>query len=1011
MSRWTPDQERAIYTNGSNIIVSAGAGSGKTAVLTERTIEKVLNGTNINRLLILTFTKLAANEMKERIRAALKKNRMTDQLNLIDSAYITTFDSFTYSLLKKYHMYFKVSKDISIMDSSIEVVKTNEILDSIFEESYNDDNFKLLIDSFCDKNDSNIKGYLKDIFNKIDLIIDKENYLNTYIDIHFSNEYIEEYVNKYLNLINTTKDKIASLYYELGNFADNEYLESMNMEALINSKTYDDIKKNSDIKATTKRKGIDEEGKVIKKKIYDELKYLKDLTRFVSIEDIKNSITSTKPYIEAIINIKIKFDNIFSKYKKETNMYTYTDISKMVISMLKENNDIKEEIKCLFDEIMVDEYQDTSDIQEELINLISNNNVYMVGDIKQSIYRFRNANPYIFKNKYFEYSKNNGGVKIDLLKNFRSREEVLNNINLIFNPIMDMEVGDADYRKSHQMNYGNTMYEELKANQDYNMNILNYEKQEGYNPDEIEAFITAYDIKEKIESKFQVIDRKTRKLRNCTYSDFSIIMDRGTSFDTYKKIFEYLGMPLDQIKNQSLTLGDDLIIFNNLIKLIIKINKNELDDEFKYLYLTIARSYLYRISDEEIFDIIKENKYTNTELYNMCKIEIDSISILDLINIIIDRFDFYNKLITIENIKEVLIKIDYLKDLSVTLSNAGYTVDLFSEYLDEIITQEESIDYEIKGNNSDSVKILNIHKSKGLEYSICYFTGLYKKFNDGDKKQRFVIDSNYNIITPYIDDGIKQNIYKDLLLKDYDLQNISERIRLFYVALTRTCEKFILVCPIDKKDVSYDIVPTDERLNINSIKKLLDLINDKLEPYIIDVDFNKVKLSNDYKKIKRYEYKNLIGSTNDKIINHENKIEYKPIKEEKYSKNINKLITNTEYENMKLGTKLHYIFEIEDFNTTTNKYVLNFLNIIDKNYINVYKEYEFIYNDTIGIIDLILEYDNHIDIIDYKTKNVVDEAYINQLTGYKNYIKSISQKKVNTYLYSIVDDKLENITL
>lgn len=480
-------------------------------------------------------------------------------------------------------------------------------------------------------------------------------------------------------------------------------------------------------------------------------------------------------------------------------MYTYTDISKMVISMLKENNDIKEEIKCLFDEIMVDEYQDTSDIQEELINLISNNNVYMVGDIKQSIYRFRNANPYIFKNKYFEYSKNNGGVKIDLLKNFRSREEVLNNINLIFNPIMDMEVGDADYKESHQMNYGNTMYDELKANQDYNMNILNYEKQEGYNPDEIEAFITAYDIKEKIETKFQVIDRKIRKLRNCTYSDFSIIMDRGTSFDTYKKIFEYLGIPLDQIKNQSLTLGDDLIIFNNLIKLIIKINKNELDDEFKYLYLSISRSYLYRISDEEIFDIIKENKYTNTELYNMCKIEIDSISILDLINIIIDRFDFYNKLITIENIKEVLIKIDYLKDLSVTLSNAGYTVDLFSEYLDEIITQEESIDYETKGNNSDSVKILNIHKSKGLEYSICYFTGLYKKFNDGDKKQRFVIDSNYNIITPYIDDGIKQNIYKDLLLKDYDLQNISERIRLFYVALTRTCEKFILVCPIEKK--------------------------------------------------------------------------------------------------------------------------------------------------------------------------------------------------------------------
>ena len=1011
MMAWTSDQEKAIYTTGSNIIVSAGAGSGKTAVLTERVIQKVLDGTNINRLLILTFTKLAANEMKERIRTALKKNGMTEQLSLIDSAYITTFDSFTFSLLKKYHMYFEIPQNINIMDSSIEKVKTNEILNNIFENSYNDDNFKLLIDSFCEKNDDNIKKYLKEIFNKIDLIIDKEDYLNNYIETHFSNDYINEYINKYLKLISDSRDRIKKLYYELESYADNKYLESMNLLPLLNSKTYYEIKLNCNIKATQKKKGLEDEGKEIKNKIYNELKKIQGLTRFENIDSIKYSITSTKPYIEAIIDIKIKFDKIFSKYKKGTNLYTYNDVSKMVISMIKGNETIRNEITNMFDEIMVDEYQDTSDIQEELISLISNNNVYMVGDIKQSIYRFRNANPYIFKNKYYNYSKNNGGIKIDLLKNFRSRSEVLDNINLIFNPIMDMDVGDADYKESHQMNYGNTMYDDLKENQDYNMNILNYEKVEGYNLDEIEAFITAYDIKEKIDSNYKVIDRKTKKLRNCTYSDFSIIMDRGTSFDTYKKIFEYLGIPLDQIKNQSLTLGNDLIIFNNLIKLIIKINNKEIDDEFKYLYTSIARSYLYRLTDSEIFDIINSNDYINTELYKLCNINIDEISILNLLDIIIDRFDFYNKLLTIENTKEVLIKIDYLKNLSITLSNVGYTIEMFSSYLDEIIIEEESIDYEIKGTDSNSVKILNIHKSKGLEYSICYFTGLYKKFNESDKKSRFIIDSNHNIITPYINDGIEQNIFKDLLLKDYDLQNISERIRLFYVALTRACEKFILVCPIDKKDVSYDIVPVDERLNINSIKKLLDLINDKLEPFVTDIDFDKIKLSQDYKKIRKYDYKKLIGTTTEKIINHENNINYESIKEEKYSKKINKLITNTEYENMRLGTKLHYIFETEDFNNTINKYVLNFLNKIDKNYINIYKEYEFIYNDTIGIIDLILEYNSHIDIIDYKTKNVVDEAYINQLTGYKNYIESISQKKVNTYLYSIVDDKLESITL
>jgi len=504
MSKWTIDQEKAITECGTNIIVSAGAGSGKTAVLTERTIRKLLNGTDINRLLILTFTNAAAGEMKNRIRVAIKKSGLKEQLDYIDSAYITTFDSFALSVVKKYHLSLNIPNNISIMDSSIEVLKTNEILDKIFEESYGDENFNKLIGDFCSKSDDNIKEVVKEISKKLDLIIDKEGFLNNYIEDHFNDEYIDKYVNIYLEKINELKNSIEEPYKELISRVDNKYLEVFNIESLLNSTTYEEMRLNINcIGSPRKNKNCVEGFEVYKDEIKKIITNLKELLRFNNIEEMKNTLISTKSYIEAICNIIKKFDIEFLKYKKENNIYTFSDIAKMSIKILKDNPSIREELKNSFDEIMVDEYQDTSDIQEEFIGLISNNNVYMVGDIKQSIYRFRHANPYIFRNKYDNYSKCNGGIKIDLLKNFRSRPEVLDDINLIFNLIMDNNIGDAKYKESHQMNFGNTNYTEgYKTNQNNNMDILTYNPKdiEEYTSDEIEAFTTAYDIKEKIEN-------------------------------------------------------------------------------------------------------------------------------------------------------------------------------------------------------------------------------------------------------------------------------------------------------------------------------------------------------------------------------------------------------------------------------------------------------------------------------------------------------------------------------
>ncbi|HAB66033.1 MAG TPA: hypothetical protein DCE23_01565, partial [Firmicutes bacterium] len=215
-----------------------------------------------------------------------------------------------------------------------------------------------------------------------------------------------------------------------------------------------------------------------------------------------------------------------------------------------------------------DEYQDTNDIQETFISLIENNNVYMVGDVKQSIYRFRNANPYIFKNKYDAYSNNQNGIKIDLVQNFRSRSEVLDNINTVFKLIMDDEIGGAAYEQSHQMIYGNKSYiSEGKTDYNYNFEILEYNLPDDktYSKAEIEIFTIAKDIKNKVSSKYQIFDKDEKVLRDISYKDFVILLDRSADFDLYKKIFEYEGIPLTVFKELNLNNSNDIYILKNII--------------------------------------------------------------------------------------------------------------------------------------------------------------------------------------------------------------------------------------------------------------------------------------------------------------------------------------------------------------------------------------------------------------------------------------------------------------
>ena len=367
MPNWTKEQLDAINLENSNIIVSAGAGSGKTAVLTERVLRKVKDGINVNELLVLTFTNAAAAEMKERIRVKLKENNFTDQLNKLDSAYITTFDAYSLSLVKKYHYLLNINKSISICEKSIMDIKKKEIMDDVFELFYGNEKFQKLINDFCSKDDKNIKSELLVINDKLDMIYNKEKYLKEYIFNYYNDNFINTKIEEYVELIRNKISLINKNYIELEEYVDSDYCEKVTniLSELLISKNYEDIVVP---KLPNLPRNCEEEAKKIKAKISSLLKEVTELTTYNDLNEIKNEILNTKEYVEIIIEIINEFDKRINKYKNDNDLYEFIDIAKMAIKLVEENELIRKELK--YNEILIDEYQDTNYLKKNMIIIV-----------------------------------------------------------------------------------------------------------------------------------------------------------------------------------------------------------------------------------------------------------------------------------------------------------------------------------------------------------------------------------------------------------------------------------------------------------------------------------------------------------------------------------------------------------------------------------------------------------------------------------------------------------------
>ncbi len=1016
MPNWTKEQSDAIIKDKTNIIVSAAAGSGKTAVLSERVLRKLKDGVSLDNLLILTFTNAAAFEMKERIRKKIKDEpSLKEELYKIDSSYITTFDSYALSIVKKYGYLLNISSSIGIIEKSVVDIEKRKIIDEIFDEKYNleDEKFLNFIDTFCCKDDKEIKNTLLTMYLKLTMIYDLDSYLDNYINLNYNDNKILSNFNKYEELLLDKVSTLNILVDEIKELVEIDYYEKLisSIGKLLESKNYDNILKNiNDIPKLPRNS--DDEVKQLKEKINNILKELTNLCMYETKEEFIKSIYKTKSNVEVIIDIIKELNTRLFKFKFNLDLYEFNDIASMAIKILKENEDIKDEIKFSLNEILIDEYQDTSDLQDLFISQIENNNCYVVGDIKQSIYRFRNANPDLFKNKYESYTDSTLGIKIDLNKNFRSRSEVIDNINLIFSSIMTNEIGGADYNKSHSMVFGNTSYETLgSTNQNNNIEIYNYDylKESNYKKEEIEAFIMAYDIKEKIDLKYQIFDKDLKVLRDIKYSDIAILIDKKTNFNLYKRIFEYLNIPISIYDDLKLTENIIVNIIKNIISLFIN---DSTSVEFKYSFISVCRSYLFNMDDNEIFNLFKNNSFKDSIVFKKLGNINPNLDIKELILKIVSEFEFYEKIITVGNVYENINTLDYLINIAEDLKNIGYSKEDFYNYLCEILDNDYEIKYSPKIDES-GVKMMSIHKSKGLEFHICYFPNLYFEFNISELKEKFIFDKNYGIVSTYFEDGYKNTFYKELLKQDYLKEEISERIRLLYVALTRAKEKMILIIPNSSK--TFDI---NDKLKYRSFLDIILSIKDKLLPFYKYINLDNINLTKDYNFVKKTNYKDFINRVDDKIIVDELKNNSNIKLEKHFSDEVKHLIDKKEYNNLKMGINIHSIFENADFNNLEkNPYKNEIMPLVNtkifEGCINIYKEYEFIYKiDNItyhGVIDLLLEFNDHFKIVDYKLKNIDNDAYINQLNGYKKYIEKISKKPAKTYLYSILEKKLIEI--
>ena len=899
--QWTKEQQEVIRLRDRNILVSAAAGSGKTAVLVERILSKITDNTHpadIDRLLIMTFTRAAAGEMKERISAVIEKalgedpdnEHLQRQTTLLHTAQITTIDGFCAYIIRNYFHLIGLDPGYRTADEGELKLLRGDVVKALLEEHYaqKDEKFQKFVECFATgKSDENLGDLIQKLY-----------------EMAMSNPFPEEWLQKCLGdyriesleelretewmkmLWDAVGDELQEaelLIREARNVcaeADGPYLyeDALNSD-LILVRDLQELAEKRDYNGTVKvlvkpafarlstKKALDveEQKKQRVKELRDEEKgILKELgQRYFqsSEEEILEMIRYVREPIEMLIELTIQFMEQFGTAKREKNILDFTDMEHFALQILmtKEGEEIHmsqaaRELSAKYDEVLVDEYQDSNFVQELLTTAVSGwinqkKNIFMVGDVKQSIYRFRLARPELFMEKYKSYSTEEAKEqRIDLHKNFRSRAQVLESVNFIFRQIMGEDLGGVTYDKDAAL-YPGASFPEGESEEFVKTEVLLIEKDgeeladvqesadagaqgsqmelENQNAQELEALAIAQRIQE-IVGKEQIVDKETREYRPVEYGDIVILLRTAYGWaETFREVLASQGIPVYCTSRTGYFSALEIVTVLNYLKVC----DNPLQDiplmgvlrspivgctsqELAELRIHYPKGLLYEsltayVGESSKTDFLTEKDFLKLKLSNFLQLleKVRNMAaytpVHELILYVLKETGYGNYARALPGGEQRFANLTMLVEKAMDYEKTSYRgLFNFVRYIEQL--QAYEVDYgevNLTGAGNTAVEIMTIHKSKGLEFPVVFVAGMGKQFNFQDMNAGLLLHPELGIgadaVIPekrVIASSLNKQIIRRQLLKE----SLGEELRVLYVAMTRAKEKLILTGTVGK---------------------------------------------------------------------------------------------------------------------------------------------------------------------------------------------------------------------
>ncbi|MDT2760337.1 helicase-exonuclease AddAB subunit AddA [Enterococcus xiangfangensis] len=872
---YTDSQWQAIYDQGTNLLVSASAGSGKTAVLVRRVIEKIKRQKlSVDQLLVVTFTEAAATEMKERVQSALQeaineetnqelKNHFTHQLTLLPTANISTLHSFCSKVIQRF--FYLIDLDPSyrmLTDDTEEILLKEDVWDELRETFYeeNQEIFYRLTENFSnDRSDSGLEDLILAMYEfaranpdpfrwldglvdnyRVDKLVDSALYqdlirpqvLNTLQEIEQNYQWLisasqgADELQKITALAQTEKQLTQQIEQKI---RENELTDVFTSFETIKFPTYPSPRK-KEIKELYG--DVIAECKHYRDHAKQELLKIKEMYFSVSPEEQVERLQEALPIVEELVRVEKRFIEEYSAKKREKGMLDFNDLEHFTLQILQTaiNGERPAEnyYRKRFAEILVDEYQDINQLQETILRQLSveePGNLFMVGDVKQSIYGFRLADPTLFIQKYHDFSEETGGRRIILAENFRSRKEVLDFTNLIFSQLMDPAVGQIEYDKQAELVNGFTAFPETDS---FAPELLIYQKA-GEVPEWIEdksmgeIFMTAMKIRELIDQDFEIYDKKEKAMRPVRYEDIALLIPTRSNNLTILEIFKQLGIPLAINDTQNYFQSTELRVIISLLQII--------DNPYQDIPLAaVLRSPIVGLYEEDLAQVRlalpQKDYYQAVKSY----LQTNEDATAKKLSVFISQLNEWREFARRESLADLLVKIynetaylDYVLGMPAGQQRHANLLALierakdyerssfrglyqFIRFIEKMQEKDKDLGEPPTEEIQDAVRVMTIHGSKGLEFPVVFLMDMSKSFNVQDTRKNYVFDERLGLgvklLTP--DTRIRKDTLLFQTVKQKNLNKLlSEEMRKLYVALTRAEQKLFLVGSYDNEEAAY----------------------------------------------------------------------------------------------------------------------------------------------------------------------------------------------------------------